>query len=277
MASCKNSGFRFSSKINGLSKFVLEYTEYRSVADSTELLIPLFNALMTIFIDDRPIHLKGTKQAAKLQDEAVANQLEYDRIIDARLDGLKLQALKGHLMVLNATPGTVEKLVSLLNNYNVSELNSVTLVAVEKKAVEEKFKSLFKVVKAAGGVVFKGDKMLLIFRRGKWDLPKGKLDDGESSRIAAVREVEEETGVKAALEHRICTTWHTYTLNGNRILKRTKWYQMACLDDANTTPQTAEDIERLEWMDAKKTALAMTNSFSSIRFVIDSVNEKVNE
>ncbi|MFD1140063.1 NUDIX hydrolase [Larkinella insperata] len=232
---------------------------------------------MTIFIDDRPIHLKGAKQAAKLQGEAVANQLEYDRIIDARLDGLKLNALKGHLLVLNATPGTVEKLVSLLNNYNVSELNSVTLVAVEKKAVEEKFKSLYKVVKAAGGVVFKGDKMLLIFRRGKWDLPKGKLDDGESSRVAAVREVEEETGVKAALENRICTTWHTYTLNGSRILKRTKWYQMACLDDSGMTPQVDEDIEQIAWMDAKKTALAMTNSFSSIRFVIDSVNEKVNE
>ncbi|MGV3556799.1 NUDIX hydrolase [Larkinella arboricola] len=231
---------------------------------------------MTIFIDDRPIHLKGAKQATRLQDEAAANQLEYDLIIDARLDGLKLNALKGHLLVLNATPGTVEKLVGLLNNYNVSELNSVTLVAVEKKAVEEKFKSLFKVVKAAGGVVFKGDKMLLIFRRGKWDLPKGKLDDGESSRVAAVREVEEETGVKAALEHRICTTWHTYTLNGSRILKRTKWYQMACLDDSQMTPQTDEDIDRIEWMDAKKTALAMTNSFSSIRFVIDSVNEQVN-
>lgn len=232
---------------------------------------------MTIFIDDRPIHLKGPNKAAELQDATLASHIDYDRIIDARLDGLKMTMLKGHLLVLNATPITVEKLVNLLNNYNVSELNSVTLVAVEKKAVEEKFKSLFRIVKAAGGVVFKGDRMLLIYRRGKWDLPKGKLDDDESSRVAAVREVEEETGVVATLETRICTTWHTYTLNGNRILKKTKWYRMNCVDDSRMVPQVDEDIEHLEWMDLKKTALALTNSFSSIRYVIDAVSEKVSE
>ncbi|GAB3271334.1 hypothetical protein GCM10027347_42540 [Larkinella harenae] len=232
---------------------------------------------MTIFIDDRPIHLKGANKAAQLQDATLASHIDYDRIIDARLEGLKLAMLKGHLLVLNATTITVEKLVNLLNNYKVSELNSVTLVAVEKKAVEEKFKSLFRIVKAAGGVVFKGEKMLLIYRRGKWDLPKGKLDDGESSRGAAVREVEEETGVVATLGDRICTTWHTYTLNGNRILKKTKWYRMSCVNDSKMVPQADEDIEQLEWMDSKKTALALTNSFSSIRYVIDAVAEKVSE
>ncbi|MFC5408555.1 NUDIX hydrolase [Larkinella bovis] len=228
---------------------------------------------MTIFIDDRPIHIKGSKKAAQLQDVTQASHVDYDRIIDARLDGLKLITLKGHLLVLNVTPVTVEKLVNLLNNYNVSELNSVTLVAVDKKAVEEKFKSLYRIVKAAGGVVFKQDKMLLMFRRGKWDLPKGKLDDGESSRVAALREVEEETGVVATLENRICTTWHTYTLNGSRILKKTKWYRMICQNDTNMKPQFDEDIQQLEWMDQKKTALALTNSFSSIRYVIEAVNE----
>ncbi|RRB06767.1 NUDIX hydrolase [Larkinella rosea] len=231
---------------------------------------------MTIFIDDRPIHLKSSKKAEKLQNAALANHVDYDRIIDARLDGLKLGMLKGHLLVLNATPMTIEKLVNLLNNYEMSDLNSVTLVAADKKAVEEKFKSLFRIVKAAGGVVFKADKMLLMFRRGKWDLPKGKLDADESSRVAALREVQEETGVVAALENRICTTWHTYTLNGNRILKRTKWYQMSCIDDSRMQPQVDEDIERLEWMDQKKTAIALTNSFSSIRYVIDTVKENVN-
>lgn len=233
----------------------------------------LLNYSMTIFIDDRPIYLKGAKKAEKLQDTTLDNHVEYDRILDARLDGLKLAMLQGHLLVLNATPIVIEKLVNLLNNYNVSELNSITLVAVDKKALEEKFKSLFKIVRAAGGVVFKEDKMLLIFRRGKWDLPKGKLDDNESSRVAALREVEEETGVVATLENRICTTWHTYTLNGNRILKKTKWYRMTCQNDANMVPQADEDIERLEWMDSKKAARALTNSFSSIRYVIESSNE----
>ncbi|WP_128543696.1 NUDIX hydrolase [Larkinella soli] len=229
---------------------------------------------MVIFIDDRPIRLVGPKAAAKLQEHLSAQRVDFDQIIDARLGVLKVSSLRGHVLILNATPVTVEKLVHLLNTNHAPELNSVTVVTLDKKAAEEKFKSLFKVVKAAGGVVFKGDKMLLMFRRGKWDLPKGKLDEGESSRVAAVREVIEETGVKVAIEDRICTTWHTYPLNGSRILKRTKWYHMTCLDDSRMAPQTSEDIEKIEWMDQKKVLRALTNSFSSIRFVIDSVDQK---
>jgi len=67
------------------------------------------------------------------------------------------------------------------------------------------------------------------------------------------------------------TTWHTYTFNGNRILKRTKWYRMICIDDRKMAPQEEEDIEKLSWMDWKQTQMALTNSFSSIRYVIESV------
>lgn len=114
-----------------------------------------------------------------------------------------------------------------------------------------------------------------MFRRGVWDLPKGKLESGESSKQGAVREVEEETGVQVAIIERICTTWHTYNLNGNRILKRTKWYLMRAIDDSHMAPQAEEDIEKLSWLDWRETQLALTNSFSSIRYVIEAANQTV--
>ncbi|GAA4408958.1 hypothetical protein GCM10023187_31520 [Nibrella viscosa] len=234
---------------------------------------------MIVFIDDRPIRLTGPKVASRHRDarhggDHLERFSDYDHILDARLEILKPDALQGHLLVLNATPSTVEKLVSLLQTADISHLSSVTLFCVDKKVAEERMKSLFKVVKAAGGVVFKGDQMLLMFRRGVWDLPKGKLDEGESSREGAMREVEEETGLRVDLDDKICTTWHTYTFNGSRILKRTKWYRMICVDESRMAPQEDEDIEQLAWMDRRQAQLALTNSFSSIRYVIESVYEQ---
>ncbi|MVM38176.1 NUDIX domain-containing protein [Spirosoma sp. HMF3257] len=227
---------------------------------------------MIVFINDRPIRLVGPKVAAQLTNSGSNNQstfIDYDEIVDARLEALREDALHGHLLVLNATPATVSKLLNLLQKADASHLLSITLGCLDKEACEEAIKKPFKVIKAAGGIVFKDDKILLMFRRGVWDLPKGKLDLGESSKQGAAREVEEETGVRVAVSERICTTWHTYKLNGNRILKRTKWYRMSVLDDSRMTPQADEDIEKLAWLNPKETKLALTNSFSSIRYVID--------
>ncbi|QMW06104.1 NUDIX hydrolase [Spirosoma foliorum] len=227
---------------------------------------------MIIFINDRPIRLVGPKAAAQLTNSGAGNTptfADYDEVVDARLETLKADALHGHLLILNTTPATVSKLLGLLQKSDASNLLSITLGCLDKEDCEEAIKKPFKIIKAAGGVVFKGDKMLLMFRRGVWDLPKGKLDFGESSKQGAAREVEEETGVRVSVSERICTTWHTYNLNGNRILKRTKWYRMGVLDDSRMTPQADEDIEKLAWLDRRETKLALTNSFSSIRYVID--------
>ena len=219
---------------------------------------------MILFIDDRPIRLAGS--GATRQHEDVAG---HDHIFDARLEAIRPELLRGHVLILNVTPVAVERLMALLNGTSPADLLSVTLSCVDKKAAEERLKSLFKVVKAAGGVVTKNGKALLMFRRGKWDLPKGKLDEGEKSRRAAAREVEEETGVVADVGERICTTWHTYRQNGNRYLKRTKWYAMTCRDDSRMMPQTEEDIERLEWVDRRTAQTLLANSFSSIRYVME--------
>ncbi len=234
---------------------------------------------MIVFINDRPIKLVGPKAASQLTALATPNtsghRVDYDQLIDARLEALRPDTLHGHLLILNATPATISKLLSLLQKADARQLLSITLGCIDKDACEEAIKKPFKIIKAGGGVVMKGNKLLLMFRRGVWDLPKGKLDDGESSKEGALREVEEETGVRVAIDERICTTWHTYTLNGNRILKRTKWYLMRVLDDSRMAPQEEEDIEKLAWLDWRETQLALANSFSSIRFVIEAANQTV--
>ncbi|MEZ0610346.1 NUDIX hydrolase [Fibrella sp. WM1] len=219
---------------------------------------------MIVFIDDRPLRLIGPKAVDKL-----ASLTDYDRIIDARLETLKADALHGHLLILNATPASAERIIGLLEEADSRPLLSVTMQCLDKDAVETRIKSLYKVVKAGGGVVMSGGRLLLIFRRGVWDLPKGKLDDGESSKDGAVREVEEETGAVVSLGDKICTTYHTYTLNGNRILKRTKWYRMNLIDATNLAPQAEENIEKVVFMEPKQAQIALASSFSSIRHVVE--------
>ena len=120
------------------------------------------------------------------------------------------------------------------------------------------FESLFKILPAAGGVVRNGEgEVLMIYRRGAWDLPKGKLDDGESFKAAAIREVQEETGVmERTLHHKITTTYHTYRgKKKKRILKPSHWYEMSTPGSPDLTPQAEEDIERAEWYTLDATAL----------------------
>ena len=113
----------------------------------------------------------------------------------------------------------------------------------------EDFKSLFEIVKAAGGLVRNSkDECLFIFRRGHWDLPKGKLDPGENYKTAAVREVKEECGlITLQLNEKLVSTYHVFrTKSKRRILKKTKWYAMFS-DDTKLIPQKEEDILEARW------------------------------
>lgn len=135
-----------------------------------------------------------------------------------------------------------------------NRFDEVILYHPEVKKLVKDFESLFSVVKAAGGLVKdESNKVLMIYRRGHWDLPKGKLDKGEKKKAAAVREVEEETGISSiTLKKRIMTTRHTFrNKSGKRVLKKTYWYKMKAPNQA-LVPQSAEDIEKAEWHDLSK-------------------------
>ncbi|MBC7893697.1 MAG: NUDIX hydrolase [Sphingobacteriaceae bacterium] len=227
---------------------------------------------MTIFINDRPFRLTDADRTDLLRQKN-----DYDVVVDARLEAIRSAALRGHVLILNASPATVTRTLAVMLGPEADVVQSLTLSVADKKEAEALIKTHFRVVKAAGGVVFDGDRMLLMYRLKRWDLPKGKLDPDEKSRAAAVREVREETGVEVELGPKICTTWHTYTHNGSNVLKRTKWYRMTCLDDSRMAPQWEEQIERLAWLDKKEVQNALVDSYSSIRYVFEQLRKQAVE
>jgi 8-oxo-dGTP pyrophosphatase MutT (NUDIX family) len=222
---------------------------------------------MTIFFNDRPFRIVRTNQLSASETS------HFDHVIDLRLEKLHKNLLTGHVLFLNTTGPAAVQIINIIEKSFPQELLSVTVATREKTDVEERIKGLYKVIKAAGGVVAKEGKWLFMFRRKVWDLPKGKLDKGENSKEAAIREIKEETGVKVSIQDKICTTWHTYTLNNNRILKRTKWFLCDCLDDSQMTPQAEEQIETLDWYTETEAKSLLVNSFSSIRYVVDSLKK----
>jgi len=130
-----------------------------------------------------------------------------------------------------------------------------------------------KVILAAGGVVEneKGE-FLLIYRKKHWDLPKGKMDQDETLEACAVREVEEETGLKhVQIGVLIDTTIHHYEENGEQITKKTAWYRMKASSNNKLVPQTEEQIEDLKWVNPAELEPYLQNSYDNIRQVFDKV------
>jgi len=135
-----------------------------------------------------------------------------------------------------------------------------------------KLKEKNKIIKAAGGLVKNGDgDYLFIFRLGKWDLPKGKVESHEKMKEAAVREVEEECGIKIDyLGKKIQTSYHTYYLrNGDFILKQTNWYEMGVNKIPKLIPQTEEDITKAEWLDKHSLKQVKQNTYPIIANILE--------
>lgn len=134
-----------------------------------------------------------------------------------------------------------------------------------EKLKKELFKK-FIIIQAAGGVVRnENEEILLIFRRGKWDLPKGKLDPGETLEDCAVREVEEETGLKnIELISPLTITYHTYHEGSKFILKESHWYNMKVSGEQKLIPQTEEDIHEIKWVKDTELKPFMKNSYPSV-------------
>jgi 8-oxo-dGTP pyrophosphatase MutT (NUDIX family) len=128
---------------------------------------------------------------------------------------------------------------------------------------------------AAGGFVFiDKDELLMIFRRNKWDLPKGKLDNGESIEKCALREVKEETGLeKLKLEKFINTTLHEYLdpYSNEDVIKETHWFKMTAPGDQKLIPQLDEGIQQIEWVNSKAIKQKLKNSYSNIIEVIKNI------
>jgi 8-oxo-dGTP pyrophosphatase MutT (NUDIX family) len=124
-------------------------------------------------------------------------------------------------------------------------------------------------IEAAGGLV-KNDKgeYLLIHRRGRWDLPKGKLEKKESVENAAIREVEEECGITGVnIVKPLISTYHTYPVKNGLALKKTTWFEMLYTGRSQPKPQTEEDINEVKWVPARQLEPYLNDSFPAIRDV----------
>jgi len=134
----------------------------------------------------------------------------------------------------------------------------------------EEFKACFTYLEAGGGLVFNAQgEFLVIKRNGIWDLPKGKLEEGEDFESAALREVEEETGLKGLqLIHPVISTYHTYPLKKKRILKKTRWFEMNYSGKAQPILQSEEGITDFKWARPGETDFIRQNTYKSIMDVL---------
>jgi 8-oxo-dGTP pyrophosphatase MutT (NUDIX family) len=149
----------------------------------------------------------------------------------------------------------------------------VVLVASDIDDAIQVMESLFEPIKAAGGLVYNPDgKLLFIKRRGVWDLPKGKIEEGETIKEAALREVEEETNLSDLdIVEELPVTRHTYKEKSTRLLKRTYWYKMSS-EGKNAAPEIEEDITEVRWMDPEN---FLQEDYDTYRTLIELLKEEL--
>ena len=158
---------------------------------------------------------------------------------------------------------------AMIHEMDQSKILRGVFLHKDVEAVLAGFKKKLTLIKAAGGLVYSGNHILLIFRRGKWDLPKGKLDEKEKLEDCAVREVKEETGLQNPLiEGPLKVTYHTYHEYGSHILKESHWYLMKSDSQSPLVPQTDEDIEQCEWVPIDQLGNYMEKAHASIQDVV---------
>jgi 8-oxo-dGTP pyrophosphatase MutT (NUDIX family) len=131
----------------------------------------------------------------------------------------------------------------------------------------KRFCAQYTLIEAAGGLAYNLDnQLLMIFRNGRWDLPKGKLELGENIRECAIREVEEECGVNnLKIVRELQSTYHTYEINDQAILKRTYWFKMNTNYSNELVPQIKEGITKVEWVNEEDITTKLENSYGNIK------------
>jgi len=223
---------------------------------------------MKVFINDRLISI--------LKPEDLKEGLIFDVVID-HADNLDDVKLIGKVLIYDDSPSHLDTLLEKMQTKKMRKLVEVCYVTSNYKEVKDHLKEKFKIVKAAGGLVLKDDKVLMIYRLGKWDLPKGKLEKDENSLEGALREVEEECGITVQAIEKLCHTRHTYVMEGKNTLKKTTWYLMECLDDSGMKPQVEEDILDLKWMNTEEYNIALQSSYATIQHVFKHFRELKNK
>ena len=134
----------------------------------------------------------------------------------------------------------------------------------------EAFCSNYNLIEAAGGLVYnRENELLMIFRNGKWDLPKGKKEKAEEIENCAKREVEEECGISGLeIVEKFSETYHIYKHNGSKVLKRTYWFKMTTNFEGVLIPQTKEGITKVAWVKQQEIKEKLQNSYGNIKTLL---------
>jgi len=191
------------------------------------------------------------------------------------------------LFLVDRIDGTIEDYLHRQETIFIDELNVHTVKTMihemgrdeiyrgvflhpDLDALFSQFGQRFTLVKAAGGVVFTPEKeLLLIFRRGKWDLPKGKLDPGEAVEACALREIREETGLQQLeLVRPLALTYHTYFEGDQHILKESHWFLVKGNATEPLQPQEDEDIMECLWVPSGALGPYFDHSHASVADVL---------
>lgn len=198
-----------------------------------------------IFFDDKPLFL------CDAIDPQIEPYLHHD-------DAVMIDELNSH---------TVK---SMIHEMQQEKIHAGVFVHSDLGELKKTFLKKFTLIQAGGGLVRNPkDEYLLIHRRGKWDLPKGKLDEGETLEECAIREVEEETGImNIELGSPLLVTWHTYHQGTHHMLKESHWFHMSIKDQQELVPQTEEDITEAKWVSAARVGEYVPTAFPSVADVL---------
>lgn len=160
--------------------------------------------------------------------------------------------------------------IDLLNSSNV--VKHLCIYSNDLSDLWKKFTSHYKIIKAAGGIVQKDGKVLMILKNGFWDLPKGKIDNNESTEIAAIREVTEECGLKTlSVQKELPITYYLFTDKDALILKETKWFLMSSETDGPLKGDEKEGITEVKWMVKSEWEEASRKSYLSVIELLSSI------
>ncbi|MBX2888057.1 MAG: NUDIX domain-containing protein [Ferruginibacter sp.] len=187
-----------------------------------------------------------------------------------------LKEKQGNKDVIFINELSARSITDLLSRMKQGDIKEGIMAHPNWEKLKKAFFKQFTVITACGGIVQNVEKELLfIYRRGKWDLPKGKMEIGELPETCAAREVEEETGIgQLVLKEKIGTTYHTYEENGKQILKENHWFYFTTKSHQQPVPQSEEEITKAKWIPTRHIKEPMDNTYPAIQDILHTFFDK---